>query len=160
MWIADEQGRERPYAPIVVVCESATLGDLADGAEVTAAHRVFWHADGFAFGEPGRYRVGIAVAWSVGGRPVTAAAEVDVVVTEPATPADRAAADLVLDPEVGLWVALGGDAHHLTKAAERLDRLAAPEASRIGGVRVQPTCCPGGTMAARTPMILILLVIR
>jgi hypothetical protein len=124
LWIVDDQEHERPYTPVVAICESAVLGDLADGASVTAAHRLFWGADGFAFPGPGRYRVVLAVRWVAGGEPVTVGSEWALTVTEPATTADREAAELALDPEVGLWVALGGDAYHLGEATKRLAGLA------------------------------------
>ena len=41
----------------------------------------------------------------------------------PASDADNHAADLVLHPEVGKWVALGGGAYHLGEACRRLQAL-------------------------------------
>jgi hypothetical protein len=59
-------------------------------------------------------------------------------VDPPASAADRAAAELLLDPEVGTWVALGGGASHLTAAVGRLRRLGA-----FGGCAGLPTALRG-----------------
>jgi len=84
---------------------------------------VFWSTGGFAFERPGRYRVDVAVSWSAQGVLVGVQGGVDVFVDYPTSNADNHAADLVLHPEVGKWVALGGDAYHLGEACRRLQQL-------------------------------------
>ena len=81
---------------------------------------MFWSTAGFAFERPGRYRVDVAVSWSAQGVLVGVQGGVDVFVDYPTSDADNHAADLVLHPEVGKWVALGGDAYHLGEACRRL----------------------------------------
>ena len=121
--VTDGEGRERPVRPFVIVCEHAKLGELEPGKSVTASTKVFWSTAGFAFERPGRYRVDVAVSWSAQGVPVGVQCGVDVFVDYPTSDADNHAADLVLHPEVGKWVALGGDAYHLGEACRRLQAL-------------------------------------
>ena len=70
---------------------------------------MFWSSEGFAFERPGRYRVDVAVFWSAQGVPVGVQGGVDVFVDYPASDVDNDAAGLVMHPEVGKWVALGGE---------------------------------------------------
>jgi hypothetical protein len=59
--------------------------------------------------------------------------DTEVFVEYPTSAADNAAAGLVLNAEVGKWVALGGDAYHLTGAADRLNRLAGRDDAAADG---------------------------
>ena len=119
----DGDGRERPVRPFTILCESAKLDVLDPGAARRASSRVFWSSDGFAFERPGRYRVNVFVNWSADGVPVGVVGGVDVFVDYPASDADNQAAGLVMHPDVGKWVALGGGAYHLGEASRRLSAL-------------------------------------
>jgi hypothetical protein len=118
--VVDNEGRERPFRPFTIVCEHAKLGVLDVGKSVSASTTLFWSTEGFAFRRPGRYNVKVAVSWTAQGVPVGVQNRIDVFVDYPITPADNHAADLVLHPEVGKWVALGGGAYHLPEATRRL----------------------------------------
>ncbi len=72
---------------------------------------------------PGLYRVSVAVTWSAQGVPVGVEQGIDVFIEFPTTASDNQAAGLVLNTEVGKWVALGGNAYHLTEATRRLTAL-------------------------------------
>jgi hypothetical protein len=121
--VTDGEGRERPVRPFAIVCEHAKLTELEPGKSLSASTKVFWSTAGFAFEQPGRYRVDVAIFWSAQGVPVGVQAGVDVFVDYPTSDSDNHAADLVLHPEVGKWVALGGDAYHLEEACRRLQAL-------------------------------------
>jgi hypothetical protein len=123
--ITDADGTAHDYRPFVLVCDAVKLAELEAGGSVSSGHRLFWSSDGFAFPRPGRYRVDVAVTWSAHGVPVRVAGSTDVYVDYPATASDNAAAGLMLDTEVGKWVALGGEAYHLTEATSRLAQLTA-----------------------------------
>jgi hypothetical protein len=118
--ITDAQGRERPMRPFTIICEHAKLIELEPGQSVSAATKLFWSSEGFAFERPGRYRVDVAVFWSAQGVPVGVQGGIDVFVDYPASDVDNDAAGLVMHPEVGKWVALGGGAYHLDEACRRL----------------------------------------
>ncbi|MBM2617033.1 hypothetical protein JIG36_15860 [Actinoplanes sp. LDG1-06] len=122
--ITDAEGVAHPFRPFVIVCDNARLAELAPGESVSATHRVFWSSDGFAFPQPGSYRLTVAVTWSASGVPVGVVADPQVFVQFPVNSVDNDAAGLVLNPEVGKWVALGGNAYHLTEATSRLRQLA------------------------------------
>ncbi len=121
--VADAEGRERPVRPFAIVCDHAKIGELEAGKSISASTRVFWSTAGFAFERPGRYHVDVAVSWSAQGVPVGVHAGIDVFVDYPRSDADNHAAGLVLHPEVGKWVALGGEAYHLGEACRRLHAL-------------------------------------
>ena len=135
--VTDGEGREQPVRPFEIVCEHAKIGELEPGKSVSASTKVFWSTAGFAFERPGRYRVDVAVMWSAQGVSVGVQGGVDVFVDYPSSDADNQAAGLVMHPEVGKWVALGGGAYHLGEACSRLlalSRTAAPvRASGAGG---------------------------
>jgi hypothetical protein len=129
--VTDADGREKPVRPFAIVCEGARLRDLAPGESVSASVKVFWSTAGFAFERPGRYRVDVAVTWSAQGVLVGVQNGVDLFVDYPASDADNHAAGLVMHPEVGTWVALGGGAYHLPEATRRLVSLG--QAAAQGG---------------------------
>jgi hypothetical protein len=131
--VTDGDGRQRILRPFVIRCEGATLRELKPREKVSATHRVFWSSEGFAFERPGRYTVTVTVQWSAQGVPVGVSGSCDVFVEYPTTDADNRAASLVLHPEVGKWVALGGGADHLTEAVRRLSELST--AAETGDVR-------------------------
>jgi hypothetical protein len=133
MTITDSAGSARDFRPFVVACDTVKLAELAPDASVSASYRVFWSSDGFAFPQPGRYRVDVAVTWSARGIPVRVASAAEVYVDFPTTATDNEAAGLMMNSEVGKWVALGGEAYHLTEATRRLMELADAERSRDAG---------------------------
>jgi hypothetical protein len=121
--VTDADGHERPVRPFAIICEKAKISELEPGESVTASTRVFWSTAGFAFERPGRYHVDVAVAWSAQGVLVGVQGGVDVFVDYPISDVENQAAGLVMHPEVGKWVALGGEAYHLPEAARRLQML-------------------------------------
>ncbi|MFG2824490.1 hypothetical protein ACGFX4_34300 [Kitasatospora sp. NPDC048365] len=118
----DESRAERPVRPSEISCDNAALAPLAPGASREASHRVFWSSEGFALERPGRHTVTVTVGWSAGGVPVGVTGSCEIWVDWPTSDAENRDAALVLHPEVGHWVALGG-APHLATAAERLRAL-------------------------------------
>jgi hypothetical protein len=126
MTVTDDRGNERPVRPFVIECETVRLAPLAPGGQLTASYRLFWSTAGFALDRPGRHLVGVAVTWATAGVPVGVAGQVELWVDHPTNDAENRDAALAMNPEVGKWVALGGDAYHLTEAVDRLTALAGP----------------------------------
>jgi hypothetical protein len=122
--VTDAEGTTRAFRPYVIICDGVRLAELAPGESVSSSHTVFWSSEGFAFPRPGVYTVNVAVSWSAQGLPVGVQKNVEVFVEFPTTSADNAAASLVFTTDVGKWVALGGNAYHLTEAVSRLSQLA------------------------------------
>jgi hypothetical protein len=124
MTVTDDRGNTRPVRPFVIECETVRLEPLAAGDTISADHRLFWSSAGFALDRPGRHVVTVAVSWSAGGVPVGVIGDLELWVDHPTTDQENRDASLAMNPEVGKWVALGGDAYHLTEAVERLAALA------------------------------------
>jgi hypothetical protein len=118
--ITDAFKVQRQFRPYVIVCDNIKLDKLKPGASVSSSHVLFWSTNGFAFPMPGYYCVTVAVTWSAKGVHVGVDKSTDVFVEFPTTDADNIAAGLVMNSEVGKWVALGGKAHHLVEAKRRL----------------------------------------
>jgi len=134
--VSDGEGHERPVRPFVILCEHSKVAELEPGQSVTASAKVFWSTAGFAFEKPGRYRVDVAVSWSAQGVMVGVQSGIDLFVDYPTSSADNHSANLVLHPDVGKWVALGGEAYHLGEACRRLQALsqtASPAAMAAAG---------------------------
>ena len=129
--VTDPRGTTKAHRPVAIVCDTASLRPLDPGQSVTGSMRLYWTTAGFAFERPGQHTVTVVVQWAGGGRSLGVEASCPVYVDFPASDADNAAASLLLDPEVGLWVALGGGADHLSEATTRIN-LAAGGASGRG----------------------------
>jgi hypothetical protein len=154
--VTDGAGRQRPVRTFVIRCDAAALAPLMPNQSISAKTRVFWSTAGFAFENPGRYRITVSLHWSAHGIPVGVDGSVDVFVNYPTSDADNWAAGLALHPEVGTWVALGGGAYHLVEACRRLADLATaagtdgepkllagfrdllPDPQRVGGTNPPP----------------------
>jgi hypothetical protein len=134
--VTDDRGVTRHVRPFVIKCETAKLKFLKPGDSISADHRVFWSSGGFALGRPGRHRLSVIIAWSANGLPVGVRGSTEVWVNYPTTDAANADAALVMDPEVGKWVALGGGAYHLKGAVERLQALTTAAEERSGDSEV------------------------
>ena len=141
MTVANDRGEVHPVRPFVIECERVRLEPLGPGEQRQARHRTFWSTAGFSFDRPGRHVVTVSVTWSAGGVPVGVDGTAEVWVDSPVSDAENADAALVMHPEVGMWVALDGDADHLTEAVDRLSVLggardATDRGLRGGGSRV------------------------
>ena len=75
----------------------------------------------------------LSIEWSAQGIAVGAYDGVDVFIDFPVTDVDNHAAGLVMHPEVGKWVALGGGAYHLQEAVRRLHTLSGAAAAADAG---------------------------
>lgn len=119
-------GDERVMRSFVIRTDDVSIQPLQPGESLAGQTRVFWSANqGFAFELPGRHRLDIEIAWNYGGVPFAVRSSTDVWVNYPQTMADNDAAAILLNDEVGKYVALGGNAPHLTDAVSRLSQLAA-----------------------------------
>ena len=122
--VVDAKGRRREVRPFVIECEQSRIGSLEPGESLDAETRIFWSTNGFAFTAPGSYEVEVSIDWTAMDVPCTVRATAPVFVSFPQSIGDNDAASTLLHPQVGMWVALGGDAPHLTEAVDRLSNLA------------------------------------
>lgn len=117
----------RPYQSFVIVCDGAYLVALKPGSQVSSNETVYWDSHGFAFPSPGLYNITVAVNWYAGYQSFSAKANEDIWIDFPTTDIDNQIASLLLNDEVGKYVALGGNAIHLKEAARRVE-----QAEKIG----------------------------
>jgi hypothetical protein len=104
------------------VCDSTGSRSLKAGDTVTNVERVFWDPDGFVFTQPGVHKVEVHMRWRSGDDGVALRAHEYVWVDYPVTAKENDAAAQLMHPEVGKYVALGGNAVHLDTAVERIAR--------------------------------------
>ena len=117
----------RPFRSFVMMCDGHPQQGLKPGQSVVVEEVVYWDREGCVFDAPGAYSIFATVVWEVVGQPFAAKADVDVFVDYPVSEADNAVAALLLNNEVGKYVALGGNAFHLKEAVARIK-----SASEIG----------------------------
>lgn len=110
----------RPMPSFVIQTERTAVEPLAPGESRTAAATVFWSSNGFGFEAPGRYTVDVEVVWNHAGLPYLVREQLEVWVAYPTSRADDRIANLLLDEEVGKFVALGGRATHLKRGLDRI----------------------------------------
>jgi hypothetical protein len=120
--VVNPLGAVKPMPPFVILCEAASIENLAPGDSVSAETRVYWSSRGFAFERAGRHIIEVDIAWSISGVPFGVRERTDVWVDYPQSQTDNDAAATLMHPEVGMYVALGGGADHLKTATARLDR--------------------------------------
>lgn len=118
--VTGPDGRSRPMPSFVICTDGVSIEPLAPDAALSAETRLFWSTNGFAFATPGKHRVELRVAWVQAGVAFGVEASADVWVGYPQSTTDNDAAALLLDDQVGMYVALGGDAPHLGAAVSRI----------------------------------------
>jgi hypothetical protein len=123
-----------------VQTDQVAIVPLDAEASLEASTRVFWNSRGFAFQRPGAYRVEVRIIWTYGGLHFGVRSAVEAWVNYPQLAADNQAAATLRHPEVGMYVALGGGATHLTEAVARLERVAG---ARAAGDEAAPAALRG-----------------
>ena len=121
--VTDGEGRERPVRPFVIICEHAKLSELEPGESVSASTKRVLEHGGLrvrAAGPLPRRRGGVVVG---AGRARGRAERRRRVRRLPDERCRQPRGRLVMHPEVGKWVALGGEAYHLGEACRRLVAL-------------------------------------
>ena len=160
--VTDPRGRSRLMPSFVIRTDHVTIGDLDQGKGLKASTRVFWSSRGFAFPEPGKYEIAVRIVWTDGGVPLGCPDDDRRLRRLPADGGrQRSGCGAARIHEVGMYVALGGDAPHLTEAVARLDRVAAMggEGDQAGAKALrgyadimpgaEPGATPAGDLAAR-----------
>lgn len=128
--VVNPNGEVRQMPTFVIECESSKIADLEPKQRLSAQTRLYWSSRGFAFERAGRHIIEINVLWSLSGVPFGVKARTDVWVNFPQSNTDNEAASTLLHPEVGMYVALGGGAYHLTEAVSRLNKVFSSATSR------------------------------
>jgi len=116
-------GSVRDVAPFVVVCDASQLTDLKPGETRIGAHELFWSTQGFSFDSTGKHTVKLDISWWLGDTKIGATGSIDILVDYPVTERDNDVIALMMNPEVGKFVALGGHAYHLDEAVSRIEQV-------------------------------------
>ncbi len=132
------------FQPVILAdARGARAYTLAPGATLHDEARIFFGADGWVFTQPGQYSIRADyVGPSEAGRPFDDTGRLqsnvlDVTITEPATTSDRRARELILGPQQGLFLLLGGG-DHLERGAASLRQAVeeAPSAAQSPALRL------------------------
>lgn len=123
--VTTPDGRVKPMPSFIIKTEEVKIEPLPSEQALQADTRVYWSSKGFAFETPGKYLLEVRIVWTYGGMPFGVLASTDLWVNYPQSPVDNDAASLLYHPQVGMYVALGGGALHLTEAVSRLERVSA-----------------------------------
>jgi hypothetical protein len=121
--VTDPSGTPKPMPSFVIETDSVSIESLDPGQERQAKTQVFWSSRGFAFETPGRHILEVRITWTYGGVPFGVRTSTDIWVNYPQSTTDNDAAATLLNPEVGMYVALGGGASHLREAVSRLESV-------------------------------------
>ena len=114
----------RLFRSFVIICDSQDYVALKPGSSVVSDEVIYWDSKGFLFRSPGVYVVTATVTWEDLRKVFAAKASADVWVDYPVDDRDNHMASLLLNDEVGKYVALGGNANHLKGAVSRIEQAA------------------------------------
>lgn len=121
--VTDPIGQIKYMRPFMgLPCTRLRVSALEPGKKLQAESVVFWSREGFAFHTPGRHRVDVILMWDIDGLVVGARASTHVWVDFPVTHDENDVAALMLDEDVGKFVARGGGARY-PKGFERAKRV-------------------------------------
>ena len=132
------------FQPVLIAdARGVRTESLPPGQSIHDEARIFYGADGWVFKAPGEYvvRADYPAAPANGGsadEPVRILSpEVKITITEPVTTSARRARELILGPQEGLYLVLGGG-DHLKNATARLKQVVdeAPTAPQTAAVRL------------------------
>lgn len=142
--VIDPKGRSKAMPTYVITPDTDGITTLAPGASRQGETRVYWSTQGFAFTRPGTHVIDVAIMWTANGVPCLVRGQASIAVSAPLTALDDDAANTLLHPQVGQYVALGGGATHLTEAVSRLDSLTGGSArGDSDGRKVKPKALRG-----------------
>lgn len=133
-----------PFQPVLIAeARGVQVRALAPGESIHDEARIFFGADGWVFTEPGEYVVradypapAVDGTMKDDGTRIQSG-ELKIVVAEPTTSSARRAKELIVGPQQGLYLVLGGG-DHLTNATAQLKQVVqeAPTAPQAAAVRL------------------------
>jgi len=99
------------------------MQELKPGDKVESKAMLFWSPNGFAFETPGRHVIELKTIWNYAGVQYGAKATAQVWCDYPISERDNEVASLLLNEDVGKFIALGGGASHLEEAVSRIEKV-------------------------------------
>ncbi len=121
--VTDADGTTTDIPSFIVECEHSSIKKLEPGKKIAAATNLYWGSNGFAFNKPGKHRVDLTIRWTYKNTQYGLTAHKNVWVDYPVTDKDNEIAAAMTHPEVGMFVALGGNAYHLKEATARIEQV-------------------------------------
>jgi hypothetical protein len=112
----------RPFRSFVIACDGHDSVALRPGAAVGSDEIIYWDSRGFLFRSPGMYLLSAVVKWEEFRKAFAVTASANVWVDYPVDDRDNHMASLLLNDEVGKYVALRGNATHLKEAVSRIEQ--------------------------------------
>jgi hypothetical protein len=97
--------------------------EIKPGEKLSASHALFWSTRGIAFSTPGKHTVNLEISWQSRGATVGKRASVDVFVDYPVSDKENEVIALMLNEEVGKYIALGEHAYHLKSAVKHIEAV-------------------------------------
>ncbi|MEN8239577.1 MAG: hypothetical protein ABFR53_10285 [Actinomycetota bacterium] len=110
--VTTPSGRELVIRDVVQVCGHTGSVELGEGESLRKTVQLFYGNNGHVFDEAGRYGLRARFVADAGAETTIDSGVVSTTVTEPATDRDREMAELSMDRDVGLSIALGDFTHH------------------------------------------------
>ena len=139
IYVLDPSGKEKDVGPFAVHGEETHLADLASGGQLKAEANLFWSsASGFIFDTPGPHRIDLRLVWFSEAGPRALKSSAEVFVDYPTSAEDNEVASLLMDPEVGMAVALGGGASHLKRGKSRMEKAISAHPSHAACKCMEP----------------------
>jgi hypothetical protein len=121
--VTKPSGEELQMPPYFIKCDSAFFREMKPREKLSASHALFWSTRGFAFSTPGKHTVNLEISWQSRGATVGKRASVDVFVDYPVSDKENEVIALMLNDEVGRYIALGGHAYHLKSAVKHIEAV-------------------------------------
>jgi hypothetical protein len=112
----------RLFRSFVILCDRQDYVALGPGSSVYSDETIYWDSKGFLFRSPGMYVVNAVVKWEEFRKAFAATAAANVWIDYPVDDRDNHMASLLMNDEVGKYIALGGNATHLKEAVSRLEQ--------------------------------------
>ena len=112
----------RPFRSFVILCDGHDYIALKPESSVGSDELIYWDSKGFLFRSPGMYAVNVVVKWEEFRTAFAVTASANVWVDYPVDDRDNHIASLLMNDEVGKYVALGGNATHLKEAVSRIEQ--------------------------------------
>jgi hypothetical protein len=112
----------RPFRSFVILCDGHDYIALKPGSSVGSDELIYWDSKGFLFRSPGMYAVNVVVKWEEFRTAFAVTASANVWVDYPVDDRDNRIASLLMNDDVGKYVALGGNATHLKEAVSRIEQ--------------------------------------
>jgi len=121
--IYDPNGHSKLMKSFMIQTDTVRMQELKPGDKVESKALLFWSPNGFAFETPGRHIIELKTIWNYAGVQYGVRATTQVWCDYPISERDNEVASILLNEDVGKFIALGGGASHLEEAVSRIEKV-------------------------------------